>query len=105
MKRVAIGCIVALGFVLGGAVSAQAGEVNGNGEWIPGAHVANSNCAYSGKDLPDSVENNPPGFDDDALNGVGNVQSYGASFVRNGLKAFVPSPGDACRGGVPLPGE
>lgn len=95
MKRVVIGCVAALGLVLGTAVSAQAGEVNGNGDWIPGAHVANSLCAYSGKDTPDSIEHNPPGFDDDAINGVGNTQSYGV-LVRNGLKSLVPSPGVAC---------
>ena len=51
---------------------------------------------------------NPPGFDDDTLAARGNqspagqaryhgVQSYG-SFVKAGLKAMVPSPGQACRG-------
>ena len=48
--------------------------------------------------LPDEIENNPPGFDDDAITG-GRAQSYG-QFVKAGLKAFVPSPGEACRGNV-----
>jgi hypothetical protein len=104
MKRAVIGCALGLGLVLGSAVSAQAGEVNGRGLPIPGAHVAHSLCAFSGKDLPDSVEHNPIGRDDDAINGVGNTQSYGV-FVRNGLKAAVPSPGVACNPtkGVPEP--
>lgn len=95
MKRAAIGCVLGLGLVLGGAVSAQAGEYNGLGEYIPGAQVAHSLCAYSGKDIPDILEGNPPGFDDDAINGVGNTQSYGV-FVRIGMKGMVPSPGVAC---------
>ena len=103
MKRAAIGCIVALGLVVsGGAGAAFAGEYNGNGDPIPGSQKANSACAFSGRDLPDDVENNPPGFDDDAVTG-GHVQSYG-QFVRAGLKGAVPSPGDACRGGVEFPG-
>ncbi len=95
MKRAAIGCALALGLVLGSAVSAQAGEVTGNGKPTPAPSHAKSLCVYSGKDTPDNIEMNPPGFDDDALNGVGNTQSYGV-FVRNGLKSMVPSPGVAC---------
>lgn len=99
MKRIAIGCLVALGLAIGGAGAAHAGEYNGKGEPLQtGAHVANSACAFSGRDVPDDVENNPPGFDDDEITG-GHVQSYG-QIVRAGGKAFVPSPGDACRGGV-----
>jgi hypothetical protein len=98
MKRMTIGCIVALGLVLGGATSAQAGETNGNGDPIPGAENASSACAFSGQDLPDAIEGNPPGFDDDFVTG-GHVQSYG-QWVRAGFKDMVPSPGDACRGNV-----
>jgi hypothetical protein len=102
MKRITIGCVVALGLVLGGAGTAYAGETNGNGDPIPGADTANSACAFSGRDLPDEIEGNPPGFDDDAVTG-GHVQSYG-QFVRADLKDFVPSPGVACRGGVEFGG-
>ena len=103
MKRAVIGCIVALGLVVGGGAGAAfAGETNGKGDPVPGAEKANSACAFSGRDLPDSIEGNPPGFDDDAVTG-GHVQSYGM-YVRAGLKGEVPSPGDACRGGVPFPG-
>lgn len=99
MKRAVIGCVVALGFVLGSAVSAQAGEYNGStGAPVPGPLVAHSACAYSGLDLPDSIENNPPGFNDDYFTG-GHVQSYGM-YVRAGAKALFPSPGVACRGNV-----
>jgi hypothetical protein len=71
------------------------GEVTGNGKslkvedskWGTNLH-ARSFCAFSGQnDNPTSTNPaNPPG----------RVQSYGYSFVRNGLKAVVPSPGDAC---------
>ena len=96
MKRLIISSTLALGFVVAGSGAAFAGETNGQGDPIPGAHMAHSACAFSGQDLPDDVENNPPGFDDDAVTG-GRAQSYG-QFVAAGLKAFVPSPGVACRG-------
>jgi hypothetical protein len=98
MKRITIGCLVAVGLVLGGTSTAFAGETNGNGDPIPGADRASSACAFSGRDLPDSIEGNPPGFDDDDVTG-GHVQSYG-QIVRAGGKAFAPSPGDACRGNI-----
>ncbi|KJL47515.1 hypothetical protein RS84_02309 [Microbacterium hydrocarbonoxydans] len=98
MKRSVIGCALALGLVLGGGGAAFAGETTGNGGDVPGAGHANSACAFSGQDLPDSVEGNPPGFDDDAVTG-GHVQSYGM-YVRADMKGMVPSPGMACRGGV-----
>lgn len=99
---------VAVGLVLSGGGAASAGEVNGNGEEIPAPERASSECVFSGLDTADSVEGNPPGFDDDALAERGNqspagveryhgVQSYGI-FVRAGLKDVVPSPGQACRG-------
>lgn len=96
MKRAIIGCLIASGLVLGGAGAAFAGETNGNGDPIPGAHNASSACAFSGQDLPDSIEGNPPGFDDDFVTN-GHVQSYG-KYVSHGLKGVVPSPGVACRG-------
>src|SRR5690349_14631647 len=89
MKRAVLGCIVALGLVVGGGAGAAfAGETNGKGDPVPGAEKANSACAFSGRDLPDSIEGNPPGFDDDAVTG-GHVQSYGM-YVRAGLKGEVP---------------
>lgn len=95
MKRLAIALFMALGFVLGGAASAQAGEINGNGDPIPGAHKASSICAFSGRDLPDDQENQPNIPDDFATGG--HVQSYG-KYVAFGIKDLVPSPGVACRG-------
>jgi hypothetical protein len=107
MKRIAIGCLVALGLVVGGATAANAGEYNGNGGEAQGANHANSACAYSGRDLPDGsgpgLENNPfPFMDDDAYTD-GHVQSYGM-YVRAGDKALFPSPGEACRGGAEFGG-
>lgn len=97
MKKAVIGCALALGLVLGGGGAALAGETTGNGGAVPGAGHSNSECSFSGRDLPDDIEGNPLGFDDDAVTG-GHVQSYGM-FVRAGLKGMVPSPGLACRGG------
>ena len=103
MKRVTIGCIDALGLVLGGGGAAFAGETNGNGEDIPGAAKANSACAFSGRDLPDDIEDNPTSAQDDDFVTGGHVQSYG-QWVRAGFKGDVPSPGTACRGGVEFGG-
>ncbi|MEO5610361.1 MAG: hypothetical protein ABIQ61_00340 [Ornithinibacter sp.] len=104
MKHVATVCIVALGFVLGGAASAQAGEYNGKGGPVPGGENGKSACSFSGRDVSDLVEGNPPGFDDDALTSQRNsTQSYGL-FVSLGTKADVPSPGEACRGNVSFEG-
>ena len=108
MKRVMWSCAIAAGFVLAGASATNAAEVNGNGDPIPAPDRAASECVYSGQDTADSIEGNPPGFDDDALAERGNqspggvdryhgVQSYGI-FVRAGLKDVVPSPGMACNG-------
>ncbi|WP_404385478.1 hypothetical protein LL946_05235 [Knoellia locipacati] len=100
MKRTASTCIVALALVIGGAASASAGEYNGKGDPIPGGENGKSACSYSGRDVPDSVEGNPPGRDDDDLSSQRNyTQSYGL-FVSLGLKDFVPSPGEACRGNI-----
>jgi hypothetical protein len=96
MKRVILTCVVTAGLTLGGAMSAHAGETNGKGDPIPGAFKASSACAFSGRDLPDDQEVQPPEFNDDAVTG-GHVQSYG-KFVSHGLKGEVPSPGVACRG-------
>ena len=101
--RITSGAILlTAGLILGSTAAAQAGETNGKGQPIPGAQRASSVCAYSGRDLPDGVEHNPPGFDDDDVTG-GHVQSYGM-YVRAKLKAYVPSPGVECRGNAPSEG-
>lgn len=108
MKRLMGSCALAAGLVLSVSGVAHAGEVNGNGQDIPAPTHAASECVFSGLDTADSLEGNPPGFDDDALAVRGNqspggvdryhgVQSYG-TFVRAGLKDVVPSPGMACNG-------
>ena len=82
--------------------------MNGNGDDIPAPTRAASECVFSGSDTAAATEDNPEGFDDDALAMRGNqspggvdryhgVQSYGI-FVRAGLKDFMPSPGVACKG-------
>lgn len=97
MKRLALMLFMVFGLALGGTAAAQAGEINGKGEPIPGAHNANSACAFSGRDLPDDQENQPNIPDDFATGG--HVQSYG-KYVAFGIKDLVPSPGVACRGNV-----
>lgn len=108
MKRLIVSCAVGLGLLVSGASMASAGEYNGNGQYTPAPSHAASECAYSGLDIADAIEGNPPGFNDDALAVRGNqspagvdryhgVQSYG-TYVRAGLKSMVPSPGTACNG-------
>jgi hypothetical protein len=81
-----------------GAGAASAGEVTGNCNNAPNANASEnckkqyaqgaSECKFSGQnDDPDSENPMDPG---------GRVQSYGYSVVREGGKAFAPSPGDAC---------
>jgi hypothetical protein len=98
MRRIAVGSLLALGLVVGSTGAAFGGETTGNGKPVPGSGHAASACSFSGRDQPDSIEDNPPGFDDDAVTG-GHVQSYG-QYVRAGVKSHVPSPGVACRGGA-----
>lgn len=106
MKRLIEISAIAAGLVLVAAGAASAGEATGNGKPTPAPDRAASECVYSGQDTADSVEDNPPGFDDDALAMRGNqspggvdryhgTQSYG-TYVRAGLKDVVPSPGMAC---------
>ena len=98
MKRVITTLVVTAGLSLGGAMSAHAGETSGTGATVPGAFNASSACAFSGLDLPDDQEVQPPEFNDDFVTD-GHVQSYGR-WVSHGFKDVVPSPGVACRGNV-----
>ncbi|WP_193598022.1 hypothetical protein [Microbacterium sp. YJN-G] len=98
MKKTAVGTALALMLVLGGASAAMAGEYTGNGGDVPGGDKAHSACHFSGRDLPDDVEGNPMGFDDDAITD-GHVQNYGM-LVRAGMKGVEGGPGVACRGNV-----
>ena|SRR5215203_2972460 len=70
--------------------TAFGGEVNGNGEPTAGPEHAQSICVFSGiNDDPSSTDPMDPG---------GVAQSYGYSFVKEGLKGAVPHPGQACNG-------
>lgn len=101
---IAAGCGLAV--TAAGGSTAFAGEYTGNGGYPQGPTHASSECAYSGLDRADSIEGNPPGFNDDPIAVRGNqspggvdryhgVQNYG-DFARAGLKGDVPSPGTAC---------
>jgi len=102
MKKT-VGVVIAIGASLALCGPAFAGETTGQGKPTPGGDKASSACSFSGQDRPDADENQPPQFNDDFISSRGSkdvrVQSYG-SFVRAGLKAAVPSPGEACRGGA-----
>lgn len=98
VKKATVAALAVLGLVLGASGTAFAGEYNGKGDPVPGGVNGKSACSFSGRDIDDSVENNPPGFDDDDLT-IHGVQSYG-QIVSQGGKAFAPSPGGACRGNL-----
>ena len=110
MKRSMMICVATATLVLTGAGAANAGEVNGNGVDIPAPDHAASECAFSGLDMLDADEMQPPMYNDDAFAVRGNqspggvaryhgVQSYGAIVSRvPGAKAFLTSPGQACNG-------
>jgi hypothetical protein len=86
-KTVVASAVLALAFSGLTSSAAFAGEVTGNGK-KSGYSQGVSICKFSGlNDNPTST--NP--FDP-----PGRVQSYGFSFVSQGLKAVVPSPGLAC---------
>ena len=78
-----------------GAGAVLAGEVTGTREslkiedskWGTGLH-ARSFCAFSGQN------DNP--LSTDPMNPGGRVQSYGFSVVKEGAKAFAPSPAVGC---------
>jgi hypothetical protein len=104
MNRAIVCAVTMAGVTLGiGSGTALAGEYDGNGGYVPAPDRARSACAYSGRDLPDDIEENEEGDDDDFVTG-GHVQSYG-QWVRAGFKSVVPSPGVACRGNAGAPPE
>ena len=94
-KKSLLAVAVCTGALAGASASAAlASEVIGPpGSLTPNLAAtshANSICVFSGlNDNPTSTDPENPG---------GIVQSYGFSVVSKGLKAFAPSPGEACRG-------
>ena len=97
MIKTAVTCVMTIGLVLGGSAGASAGEYSGKGKPVPGGENGKSLCSYSGRDVVDALEGegNRP---DDALTAQKNyTQNYGL-YASLGLKAFLPSPGEACRG-------
>jgi hypothetical protein len=73
--------LIALLMMVAGAIPAFA-----QGQVERGPEHANSICSFSGlNDVPNDPEEG------------GRVQSYG-QLVKQGLKAFLPSPGEACNG-------
>ena len=86
-KSLLASAVCALAFSGLTAGGASAGEITGNGKKTNYSQ-GRSICKFSGlNDKPNSTNPEDPG---------GRVQSYGFSFVRNGLKAVVPGPGLAC---------
>ena len=68
--------------------AALAGEITGNGDKEDYSQ-GHSLCSFSG------LNDDPLGLDPENGPG-GRVQSYGYSFVREGLKDTVPSPAEGC---------
>lgn len=96
MRRMVMTTLLTGVLVCSSGTAVFAGEYNGKGGFVPGGENGRSECSYSGRDVDDDVEGNPPGFDDDwAGADYHGVQSYG-QYVSLGLKAFLPSPGHAC---------
>lgn len=96
MKKVITSAALTGALLVAGGSAALAGEYNGKGEPVPGGVNGHSDCSYSGLDIPDDVEGNPPGLDDDwAGYDYHGVQNYG-QYVTLGFKTIVPSPGEAC---------
>jgi hypothetical protein len=82
--------VSAVAITVASAGAAFAGEVTGTGEPTAGPEHAQSICVFSGlNDDPESTDPMDPG---------GVAQSYGFSFVSQGLKEVVPSPGVGCNG-------
>ncbi|MDQ2673150.1 MAG: hypothetical protein M3Y40_00665 [Chloroflexota bacterium] len=79
---------LSVGSVLGGEVTGTRESLKiENSKWGTGLH-ARSFCAFSGQnDNPTST---------DPMNPPGRVQSYGYSVVKEGAKAFAPTPAEGC---------
>ena len=88
MKKTLVAAALAAGLVLGTAGTALAGEYNGKGEPVPGGVTGKSACSFSGRDVPDDVEGNPPGFDDDDITGGGSDQGGPAGRYRKTASAM-----------------
>ena len=98
IKKATVGVAITAGLLLGVGGTAFAGETTGTGEDVRGGSKARSICRFSGLDLPDAEENQPPEFNDDFVTTHG-AQSYG-QWVSHGFKGIVPSPGTECRGNL-----
>lgn len=67
------------------AAPLSAGEVNGNGGYVPGGANGASECSYSG-------------LNDDLSDGLGFTQTFAAVFKLFGLHPRWFNPGEFCRG-------
>ena len=93
MRKIAAALGLGLAVVLGGAGTAFAGEVTGNGSVNQAPTHANSECAFSG--LEDGTDI-PPG----APSGPGTTQNWGQipKAQRDFLTSIGVSPGALCNG-------
>ncbi|MBD0327984.1 MAG: hypothetical protein ICV68_16270 [Pyrinomonadaceae bacterium] len=85
-----IGILAALVVCVAASAPVMAGEIKGNGQYIQKREeVGRSACKYSG--LNDAYyDEYSPEYPE-----ASRTQSFG-QLVRQGLKSFLPSPGDAC---------
>ncbi|MBY6217707.1 hypothetical protein [Qipengyuania aquimaris] len=82
MKKLAI-ALAASALVTAAPISA--GEVNGNGGFVPGGVNGASECSFSG-------------LNDDLSDGLGFTQTFAAVFRLFGLHPRFFNPGEFCRG-------
>ncbi len=110
MKKFILGGLLATGMMFAGSGTAVAGEYTGNGGTTSARGHAASVCMFSGLDMQDvtngGTEDNPPGFDDDAITRKPNpvkwrgVQNFG-QFMSQGIPVSPEEhPGTACRGNL-----
>lgn len=82
MRKISSAIVIAAMLI---ATPVSAGEVGGNGQYVPGGSNGASACSYSGlNDSPDD--------------GFGFIQSFGWVMRTLGIMPRFFNPGDACRG-------
>ena len=77
--------IAAIGLLAASQVSA--GEITGNGKFVPGGQNGASECSYSG-------------LNDGDNDGLGFTQTFAAVMKLLGINPRYFNPGDSCRGNM-----
>ncbi|MGY1725704.1 hypothetical protein ACI79J_01905 [Geodermatophilus sp. SYSU D01062] len=82
LRKLSVVCLGAAALVVTSAGVASAGEITGNGKVVHAPQHAASVCSFSG-------------LNDDTAEDPSRTQNYG-QLVRQGLKPYLPSAGEAC---------